>query len=399
MSEGMKRVKTKHIGVYFRLVDRVGAPGKEKMFYVTFKKDGKLHEEKCGGQFRNRMTEGKAARIRSARIEGRLQSRKELREEAKATDERWTIARLWSAYMESLEGNSRKSRKSISVDRSRYDRHLKEKFGSKEPYEVVGLDIERLSRGLQKTRADLRGKPQSTKTLSDATQRSVLILLKRIVNYGVRNGLCAGMPVRITPPKVSTSSAEDLNPEELQRLLDAIEADSNADAKAIMRLALFTGMRRGEIFKLRWQDVDFDRGFIRIVGPKGGTDQTIPLNQAARKVLEAHPRTCEHIFPGVKGKERVSIQAASRRIRDRAGLPKSFRPIHGLRHAFASRLASSGQVDMYTLQTLLTHKSPMMTQRYAHLRDDTLRRASELAGALVDEAMAKKAEPAAVEDC
>ena len=41
----------------------------------------------------------------------------------------------------------------------------------------------------------------------------------------------------------------------------------------------------------------------------------------------------------------------------------------GLRHVYASMLASSGQVDMYTLQKLLTHKSPAMTQRYAHLRD------------------------------
>jgi integrase len=396
MTEGMKRVKTKHIGVYFRNVARIGGKGFEKCFYITFKKDGVTHEEKVGRQYANRMTEGKAARVRAERIEGRRKSRKELREEAKATDERWTIGRLWTSYIESLEGNSRKSRKAISVDRSRYDRHLKEKFGSKEPHEVMGLDIERLSRGLQKTLANLRGKPQSTKTLSDATQRSVLILLKRIVNYGTRNGLCAGMPVRISPPKVSTTSAEDLNTEELQRLLAAIEADSNVDARAIMRLALFTGMRRGEIFGLRWADIDFDRGFIRLVNPKGGTDQTIPLNAAARAVLESYPRSSEFVFPGVKGKERVSIQAASRRIRDRAGLPKNFRPIHGLRHAFASRLASSGQVDMYTLQTLLTHKSPMMTQRYAHLRDDTLRRASELAGSLVDVAVkAEKVETVA----
>ena len=52
-------------------------------------------------------------------------------------------------------------------------------------------------------------------------------------------------------------------------------------------------------------------------------------------------------------------------------------PLHGLRHVFASTLASSGKVDMYTLQKLLTHKSPIMTQRYAHLRDDALKRASE----------------------
>jgi integrase len=71
------------------------------------------------------------------------------------------------------------------------------------------------------------------------------------------------------------------------------------------------------------------------------------------------------------------------RIRTAAQLPEGFRPLHGLRHVFASMLASSGAVDMFTLQKLLTHKSPMMTQRYAHLRDDTMRRASELAGEIV----------------
>ena len=47
--------------------------------------------------------------------------------------------------------------------------------------------------------------------------------------------------------------------------------------------------------------------------------------------------------------------------------------MHGLRHAYASMLASSGKVDMYVLQKLMTHKSPSMTQRYAHLRDEALK--------------------------
>jgi site-specific recombinase XerD len=74
-------------------------------------------------------------------------------------------------------------------------------------------------------------------------------------------------------------------------------------------------------------------------------------------------------------------------IRKEAGLPKDFRPLHGLRHVYASMLASSGQVDLYTLQKLLTHKSSVMTQRYAHLRDEALRRASDLAGDLIGQAM------------
>ena len=71
------------------------------------------------------------------------------------------------------------------------------------------------------------------------------------------------------------------------------------------------------------------------------------------------------------------------RVKKKAGLPEDFRPLHGLRHNFASRLASSGQVYMYTLQKLLTHESPQMTQRYAHLRDEALRRAASLADSLV----------------
>jgi integrase len=53
-------------------------------------------------------------------------------------------------------------------------------------------------------------------------------------------------------------------------------------------------------------------------------------------------------------------------------------------------LASSGEVGMYTLQKLLTHKDPKMTQRYAHLRDDAMRRASEVAGNIIKDASKTK---------
>ena len=92
--------------------------------------------------------------------------------------------------------------------------------------------------------------------------------------------------------------------------------------------------------------------------------------------------------------QRTDINKAVNEIKTAAGLPKDFRPLHGLRHVYASMLASSGQVDMYTLQKLLTHKSPIMTQRYAHLRDETLKNASNLAGSMIDKAIinAKKKE-------
>jgi integrase len=159
-------------------------------------------------------------------------------------------------------------------------------------------------------------------------------------------------------------------------------------------MALYTGMRRGELFKLEWKHIDFDRGFINIIDPKGGPSQTIPLNDAARAILRDHPRTKDspYVFPGRSGKRRVTVQVAANRVKKAAGLPKDFRPLHGLRHAFASMMASSGRVDMYSLQKLLTHKSPSMTQRYAHLRDNALKRASDAAVDVINDALAETKE-------
>ena len=141
-----------------------------------------------------------------------------------------------------------------------------------------------------------------------------------------------------------------------------------------MKMALYTGMRRGELFKLKWRDINFETGFLLIKDPKGGKDQRIPINNMARNLLSSITRSkSPYVFPGLNGGMRVTIGVAGRRIRDHAGLPKDFRPMHGLRHVYASMLASSGKVDMYVLQKLMTHKSPKMTQRYAHLRDDTLK--------------------------
>ena len=109
------------------------------------------------------------------------------------------------------------------------------------------------------------------------------------------------------------------------------------------------------------------------------------MNDEARKVLEAIIPTSasEYVFPGrYDDKPIANISPMLKRVREKAGLPDSFRPLHGLRHSFASWLASSGQVSIYELQNLLTHSRPQMTQRYAHLHDDALKKASSVAGQL-----------------
>jgi len=371
-----KRIKTNYPGVFYREARRIGGRGKERVYYIVFKKNGKVHEEKVGRQYADAMTPAQAARMRSGRIEGKRVSPKELREarerRRRAEANKWTIDRLWNYYR-----RQRGDYATLRTDKSNY-KHLKRKFGDKEPKEVIQRDVDWLRFSLAR-----RKKPQTVK--------HVLQLLKRIINFGVNKGLCQGLNFKIEMPKVHNLKTEDLTKGQLRRFFEAIDKDEDIQAANILRMALFTGMRRGELFKLKWEDVDFERGFIQIRDPKGGPDQKIPLNNAAREVLASHPRSdSPYIFFGRGGKQRTEMRAPVNRIRKRAKLPEGFRPFHGLRHVYASMLVSSGKVDMYTLQKLLTHKSPQMTQRYAHLRDETLKRASDLAGSLVAEAVKGK---------
>lgn len=379
----MKRFATTYPGVVYREARRIGGKGTERIFYIRFKKDGKVCEEKVGRQYADDMTPARAARIRGERIEGKRQSRKEKREEQKAIKERLTISKLWEKYKENHPGL-----KGLAQDSNRFTKHIEPALGHKEPSELVPLDIDRIRINLLKTK-----KP--------ATVRNVLELIRRIISYAGKKQLCKTPGFKIEMPTVNNLRTEDLTEDQMDKLIKIlrdgfiIEKDGtktilDQDATTMMMLALCSGMRRGEIFKLRWNDIDFDRGFITIKDPKGGPDQVVPLSDAAHKLLENRKNDSPFVFPGkpVEGSDepqhRKDASKQFRAIREAAGLPKDFRPMHGLRHAFASGLASSGEVDLYTIQRLLTHKSPQMTQRYAHLRDEALRKAANLAGDIIE---------------
>ena len=364
----MKRFKTKYPGVFYREADRIGGKGKERIFYILFKKDGRLYEEKVGRQYADDMTEARAARIRAERIEGKRQSRQEIREAARAENEAYTLTKLWNEYEQGKTEN-----KALKTDRGRFKKHLEPILGDKEPHEIILLDVQRLTRNLSQ-----KYKPQ--------TVRHVTGILKRIIHYGQKHGRNGPLPFPIDPVKVDNKTTEDLSAEQLKNLLKAIDASEDIQAADMMRLALYTGMRRGELFKLLWSDVDFERGFINIRDPKGGVSQKIPLNEQAREVLKNHPETSEHVFTRDDGEPFNHIHRRVNAIKEAAGIKGNFRALHGLRHVYASMLASSGKVDMFTLQKLLTHKSPVMTQRYAHLHDEALRRASDLAGNIIQNA-------------
>lgn len=393
-----ERHATDYPGVYFRWGTHRATGKPERIFYIAYWRDGKKIEEKVGREKADDMTASRASKIRGKKIDREQPPRQEEREAIRAAKEaaagRWTIDKLWEEWK---KANPHK--KGRVNDDNRYRTHLKDPFGDKEPAELVPLDVDRLRVRMLKAAAPPPGRKRKKplagkKPYAIGTVKSVLGLLTRIANFGVKRQLCPGLSFKVEGPKGAKQRTEDMTPEQMARYIRTCRDWPDPQAGNFQLLELYTGMRRSEVRNLKWSDVDFDRGFLVLRDPKGGEDQRIPMSDAAQGLLEGHPedKGNPYVFAGEKGGPRGlrQISESSRAIRKAARLPDDFRPNHGLRHTFASHLASSGEVDMYVLQKLMTHKSPIMTQRYAHLRDETLKRGADVMGRIVAEAEEKE---------
>ena len=359
-----KKINTAYPGVRFVVGTAADRKRKEKIYYIRYRRNGKSIEEKVGRQYRDDMTPARASRVRVDRIEGKELSNKERRSQSRQKP--WTIEALKDEYF-----SHRVDGKSVKTDKSRYKLYLKKPFGKKEPDKIDQLSVDRL-------------RIQLLKSKSPQTVKHVLALLTRTIKFGTDRGLCEGLKFTVKMPSVDNVKTEDLNSEQMQRLIEVLNTTEHTTPANMMKLALFTGMRRGEIFKLKWDDIDFDRDFIFIEAPKGGKSQQIPFNKNARQVLEAIEQTNEYVFPARGGGPRKDANKYFNAIKTEAGLPKDFRPMHGLRHVYATILASSGHIDMLTLQKLLTHKDQRMTQRYIHFREETLTKAADQTDKILD---------------
>jgi len=207
-----------------------------------------------------------------------------------------------------------------------------------------------------------------------ATINRELALMKHAFNLAIKEWEWAKQnPVsRVSFEQENNKRDRWLRQEEEGRLLPACPLW----VREIVLVALNTGMRMGEILSLRWETVDLFRRTVTILHSKNGDKRTIPLNghmfALLKEKLKDRVSSSEWIFPS---------QAATKR--DGHGLRRAFRKalktamiqdfhFHDLRHSFATRLVQAG-VDLYKVQKLLGHRSPVMTQRYAHHCSESLR--------------------------
>ena len=177
-----------------------------------------------------------------------------------------------------------------------------------------------------------------------------------------------------------------LDKEEIKRLIDAA-AD---DLKSILIIAVSTGMRKGEIFNLRWSDIDFIDHYIHIKKTKSNVMRKVPMNSVVAGTLKGIERKTEFIFPSSWSKKYKHIMGVFRPFKaacKKAGI-EDLR-FHDLRHTAATAMITGG-IDLVTVSEILGHSTIQMTMKYAHPTPENKRRAVNVLASIFEPGPGKK---------
>ena len=233
-------------------------------------------------------------------------------------------------------------------------------------------------------------RPEARRPRSSSTLNHELSILKQLfakaISWGyLEKGKNPADDVKKLPePK---GRVRFLSAEEARALIEA----ASPHLRPIIITALETGMRRGEILNLTWDDVDSKNGTLYVAEAKNGTPRHVPMSNRLRATLATLPRHIRgnHIFTGQpKIKKMRQIGKPGEPFRDvdtsfenacaKAGIT-GFR-FHDLRHTAASHMVMAG-VPMKTVGEILGHKTAAMTERYSHLTPEHKRNAVEILSA------------------
>jgi integrase len=360
MEKMTKRTPTKFPGVYSRRgIHRKGKhKGKiDTVFDVSFKdSDGKKVWKKVGWQ-----TEGISLKLA---VQFRAEWTRKIRLGEGLPWKRKKVplfSEMASLYLKWSDEN-----KNESNDHSRY-KHLEGPLGNKRLNEISSFDLEKLKSDLTK------------KELAPATIKHCLVLVREIYNKAVAWRKYQGPnPIRgVKLPTLNNRRERFLSHEEADLLLQKLAGVSPV-VHDMALLSLHTGLRAGEVFNLRGQDLDFENRLIRVVDSKNKSNRsaymTNTIKEMLQKCLPKNPG--DFVFTERGNDNKVDrISQTFERAVDALGFnkdvegPRQKAVFHTLRHTFASWLAIQG-TPILTIKELLGHKSLTMTERYSHLAPD-----------------------------
>jgi len=262
---------------------------------------------------------------------------------------------------EYIEKYSKPNKRSWQTADCVYVKHFNAFFGSKCLHEITPQDIERYKS--ERLRA-VKSSPKIKKrrTISPSTVNREMSWLRGLFNRAIDWGRVERNPLKkVKFFKENNHRVRYLEKDEIAKLL----AHCDVRLRAVVTVAINTGMRKGEIQNLKWDDINFAQDIIRIAFSKNGEMRYVQMNEAVKNVfLRIRKKSSgSYVFCGAGGAPynfRKSFETALKKsdILD-------FR-FHDLRHTFASHLVMGG-VDLNTVRELLGHKSLEMTLRYSHL--------------------------------
>ena len=253
-------------------------------------------------------------------------------------------------------------------------KHIRPILGRRKVADIRFEDIDGLHQKITETRGPI------------VANRCVAVMSK-MMSLAVRWRMRADNPAKGIERNAETKRKRYLSGDELERLTAVLASYQDQTVANIIRLLLMTGARSGEVFAMRWADIDLGEGIWNKPGSttKQKTDHVVPLSAPARQLLSSlrKPKTT-YVFPGPSECGHVTtIRKAFVAICKQANIDGLH--IHDLRHSFAARVASRG-ASLPMIGALLGHSQPVTTQRYAHLFSDPLRQAVDGVGAEIEAA-------------
>ena len=202
-------------------------------------------------------------------------------------------------------------------------------------------------------------------TVSPASVKHELGIIKRsLAEFCNSKGLTDYQVPAIRPPKISNARSRRLKNGELVNLLSVIR---NYEVRAIIQLAIETGMRRGELIRIEARDIDYDRRTLVVNETKTNVPRTIPLTITAISILKEQEGMAptDTLF-SIKAD---SLTQAFSRACEKTEI-QNLR-FHDLRHEATSRLFEKG-LSLMEVASITGHQDPRMLRRYTHLEANNL---------------------------
>lgn len=386
---GYKWIKTKTTGVRYREhpTRKNGAIKKDRYFTIRYKVNNVLKEEGLGWASEG-WTEEKAALKRSELREAyrtgvgsttlkeqreRSAKEKELSAQKEAENQKLniTLNDFYNNYFKNIAYNNT-SERTFKSESGFYKNWLAPNLGNMPIKDISLINLENLKALMIK------------QNKSPRTINYVFGILSQILSYAKKIGYLKGdiITQQMKKIKFDNSRVRFLTKEEAKILLDALRKYSQ-QLYEISLLSLYCGLRAGEIFNLCWSDIDLQNKIITLRDTKNTKTRIIYMPDNIYKMLlhkNSNQKKSSFLFLNKDGNKVKGVSHAFTHVVDILKLNEGVKDIrqkvvfHTLRHTYASWLAQMG-TDLYVVQQLMGHSSFAMTQRYAHLSPETLKKA------------------------